>query len=401
MSKDLSRRKFVGLSAMASVAAMGGTTFSLTSCKKEETKAEKFEYEAIVIGSGFGGAVSALRLTEKGIETLMLEMGRQYEVRKDKDVFATNYKPDGRACWLKTKTIVPVVSDPFLFSVDSYIGVLDRVEYPNSHIRIYRGNCLGGGSVVYGAMLPYARPEFWDEFFPYIPYDDMVNKWYPKVETVLKHTTVPNDLLQSHVYRYARVGLEHCKKAGMQPVMLNCGVDFNIIRGELAGTERKAATVGDLIYGGNSGYKNSLDRNYIPAALGTGKLTINTQHKVDYIKHTPGEKYQYEVYVNTINEKGFYVTPKVYKTNKVFVNAGVAGTMDILLKSKYVGGLPNLNDEVGKHWGNNGNIMAMRTHITEETGATQCAVPVSAYAFLDNPVAPLLAEQAPFPITGI
>ena len=72
--------------------------------------------------------------------------------------------------------------------------------------------------------------------------------------------------------------------------------------------------------------------------------------------------------------------------------------MNILLKSKHTGGLPNLSDEIGKHWGNNGNIMAMRANIQEDTGAEQGSVPVTAYGDLNNPVTPLLAEQAPFPI---
>ncbi|HNC63299.1 MAG TPA: GMC oxidoreductase [Chitinophagales bacterium] len=396
-NNDLTRRKFVGLSAMATIATMGGTTFSLAGCKKDKVEnVPSSEQDVVIIGSGFGGAISALRLAEHGVKALMLEMGRQYTVSKYEDVFAKSLQPDGRSSWLKKKTIVPVVNDFLQFSIYKYVGVLDRIDYDTSYTRIYRGTCLGGGSVVYGAMLPYARPELWDKYFPYINYQDMTDKWYPKVKSVLDFSTVPDELLNSKMYDYARVALDHCDKAGMTPIFLNAGVNFDVIKGELDGTEKKCCMNGDVIYGAYNGYKNSLDRNYIPAAIATGNLTVQTMSKVDYInKRSDG---RYEVFVDIIDEVGEKIDRKLYIAKKVFINAGVAGTMDILLKSKYKGGLSNLSDEVGKHWGGNGNIMAMRTGLKENTGNVQGAVPVVAYGYLDSPVTPTLAEQAPLPI---
>ena len=375
---------------MAGVAA----SLPLTGCKKEPFAPTDDTIEAIVVGSGFGASVSALRLTQAGIKTLMLEMGKQYEVSSTKNVFASTLSPDGRSFWLKRKTEAPVTS--IQFDIPKYVGVLDKVSFPTSYMKIYRGTCLGGGSVVYGAMLPYARPELWDEYFPFVSYSDMTSKWYPKVKSVLDFSQIPTDLLNSNVYQFARVGLKQCERAGMEQVMLNAGVDFNIIKGELNGTEKKSSTGGELLYGSNNGYKNSLDRNYIPAAHATGNLTIETLHKVDFIKQLPNGNY--ELSVLKLNEQDDTIQTKVYTCKHLFVNAGVVGTMNILLKSKHIGGLPNLSDEVGKHWGNNGNIMAMRAAIQEDTGAQQCIVPVTAYGDLNNPVTPLLAEQAPFPI---
>lgn len=390
MKKSISRRKFVQLSALAGVAA----TLPLTSCKKQTFAPDTDTIDAIVIGSGFGASVSALRLTQAGVKTLMLEMGKQYEINPNKDVFTNTLSPDGRSFWLKRKTEAPVTS--IQFDIPKYVGVLDRVDYTTSYMKIYRGTCLGGGSVVYGAMLPYARPELWNEYFPYVSYSEMTSKWYPKVKSVLDFSQVPDDILENDVYKYARVGLKQCEKAGMEQVMLNAGVDFNIIRGELNGTTKKSATNQELLYGSNNGYKNSLDRNYIPAAQATGNLTVETLHKVDFIKQLPNGNF--ELTVLKLNEQGETTQTKIYTCKKVFVNAGVVGTMNILLKSKHVGGLPNLSDEIGKHWGNNGNIMAMRAAINEDTGAQQCSVPVTAYGDMNNPVTPLLSEQAPFPI---
>ena len=390
MKKSISRRKFLGLSALAGVAV----SMPLSACKKTAIAASETDIEAIVIGSGFGGSVAALRLGQAGIKTMLFEMGKQYTVDSVKNVFSQTLNPDGRSTWLKRKTIAPVVS--IQFDIPKYVGVLDRVDFPTSYMKIYRGTCLGGGSVVYGAMLPYAQPSLWNEFFPFVDYSEMTNIWYPKVKSVLNFSQIPDDLLNSNVFQFARVGLNHCERAGMEKVMLNAGVDFDIISGELDGRTKKSSTGGELLYGSNNGYKNSLDRNYIPAAYATGNLTIKTLHKVDHIRQLPDGKY--EVTVHKISEQGETESIKVYTCKHLFVNAGVVGTMQILLKSKHLGGLSSLNDEVGKHWGNNGNIMAMRTLLNEDTGAQQCIVPVTAYGNLDNPIAPLLAEQAPFPI---
>ena len=73
MKKKLNRRKFLGLSAMAGIAA----ALPVSGCKKDiNIIPNENETEAIVIGSGFGGSVAALRLGQAGIKTIMFERKR-------------------------------------------------------------------------------------------------------------------------------------------------------------------------------------------------------------------------------------------------------------------------------------------------------------------------------------
>lgn len=395
---DYNRRKFLGLSAMATAALYGSSVFSLTSCQKDplselpsETPIYGEDTDVVVIGSGFGGAVSALRMTEAGLDTIVLEMGKHYEVTVTQKPFSSTLNPDGRSVWLANKTNLPY--GPSFPIRDKGLGVLDRVSYKN--MGVYRGTCLGGGSVVYGAMLPQANALLWDNEFPDISYSEMEEKWYPKVRSVIPVNRVPEDILQSPYYKYARVGLKHARNANMEEFYIPGGVDFDKIRLEIKGVAKRYLTNGDLLYGDNSGAKHSVDRNYIPAAIGTGKLTIQTQSKVQHIEALQDGRY--EVLVEKIDDQGNVVKQYTIRSTYVFVCAGVVGTNGILLRSQHEGGLPNL-ERIGETVGVNGNIMSVRAFFGEPVGTKQCIVPVSGYYQPDNPHGIFLAEQAPLPV---
>jgi cholesterol oxidase len=90
---------------------------------------------AVVIGTGFGGSVAALRLGEAGIDTVVLERGRRWPIRADGNTFATFEQPDGRAYWLRDRTGEAILGLPQLEKrIDRYVGVLDVIEGDNIFI---------------------------------------------------------------------------------------------------------------------------------------------------------------------------------------------------------------------------------------------------------------------------
>lgn len=396
-NSNLSRRRFIGLSAMTYAGMAASSTIGLVSCKKDQIKtATNTDYEAIVIGSGFGGSVAALRLGEAGKKTLLLEMGKRFDTTSGNKPFSPQFFPDTRAAWLKTGNLEMPVKIPFSMSGGKTMGVLDRNKpTTNNSIDIYRGTGLGGGSLVYGAMLPRAIESKWAAHFNDIPYTDMTSKWYPKIESMLTVQTVPDDLYNSQYYQFSRVGRAQAERAGYNIFYIPSGFNFDKIRQEINGEIPKSATNGEMILGVNNGSKKSLDKNYLADAVGTGNVTIKLQHKVEEVRQLSDGTY--EINVTHMNDKGEIVEQLTYTCSHLFITAGVVGSMNILLKAKHNSTLPNLDDNLGKGWGSNGNIMVMRS-ITENTGAVASAAPIIGVSDLNNPIGSLLAEQAPFPL---
>ena len=100
----------------------------------------------LIIGSGYGSAVVALRLTERGIPVTILERGRLWnQPQADGKIFCTPFEPDGRAMWFKDRTEVVVKSFagvfPTSFATPVEAGAVD-VSGPAS-MRAFRGAGVG------------------------------------------------------------------------------------------------------------------------------------------------------------------------------------------------------------------------------------------------------------------
>lgn len=390
----MDRRRFLGMSTFATASVVGAGIFSLSSCKKDEQSSSKKKYKAIVIGSGFGGSVAALRLAESGIETLLLEMGKFYDVTQSANTFSSNLPPDKRSTWLKTKSELPFGVN--LSWPQKYVGVLDRVEYPN--LNIYRNVCLGGGSISNGGVLLEPDEYQYNRYlFPEIPFQELKDKYFPLVRNMLSAAQMPEDLFSSSHYQFAQVCKQHAINAGFEVKHADSFYNFDIWRKETEDLVPLSALKGELLYGNNNGIKNTLDRNYLAEALGTGNLTIQTLTKVTNIQNFPDEN-KYVVQVERINESGILLEEYELESEYVFVCAGSVGTSEILVKARDKGFLPDLSSKVGQYFGGNGNSFAIRNNIKEPTGPMHSSPPTLSVLDYNNPVTPLAAMQDIFPI---
>ncbi|MCX5205208.1 GMC oxidoreductase [Streptomyces sp. NBC_00237] len=356
---------------------------------------------ALVIGTGYGGSVTALRLALAGVDVHMVEMGMAWDTPgPDGNIFANTTKPDYRSFWLRTRTKQPLsnfLGFPLDKDVPRHTGILDAEDF--SGITVYQGRGVGGGSLVNGGMAVTPRRERFSAVLPSVDAEEMYGTYYPRANAGLGVTEVdPRWWESAECYQYARVGRKHAERSGFPFVFVPNVYDWEYMKQELAGSVPKSALVGEVLYGNNHG-KKSLQKTYLAQAKATGRVAISPLHRVTSVTPAPAGTPGYTVLVEQLDTTGAVTATKSVTADRVFFAAGSVGTSKLLTRLKATGALPRLNDEIGKGWGDNGNVMCGRAnHMWDATGKLQASMPT---AGIDNwEAGGAFAEVAPLP-TGI
>ena len=100
-----------------------------------------YDFDYIIIGSGFGGSVSALRLSEKGYKVLVIEKGKWFQA---KDFPKTNWN-------LRKWLWIPSLR---------FFGIMKFSIF--RHVAVISGTGVGGGSLVYANTLPIPKKTFYN-----------------------------------------------------------------------------------------------------------------------------------------------------------------------------------------------------------------------------------------------
>ncbi|MBB6501934.1 GMC oxidoreductase [Pedobacter cryoconitis] len=361
-----------------------GSAFPLPTQKEDE------HHRVIVIGTGYGAAVAALRLAEKGIKVIMLEMGMDWPARKDYNTFSKLLFPDKRSTWLKTRSILPFAN---IFTFKKYTGVLDRMDFDG--LKVYAGRGVGGGSLVNGGMAVVPKRTYFEQILPAVNANEMYDKYFPLANRMLKVNSISPAFFESTpYYKFTRTARDQAHAAGYKTTFVPNVYDFGYMEKESRNEVYQSALNGEVVYGNNAG-KQSLDKTYLAAALKTGNVEIRPLHQVNAIFKTGTG---YKLVVDKINTGGHVDFVKDFHCDYLFVCAGSIGTSQLMVKAKATGALPELNNEIGEGWGNNGNVMAGRNFIKQGTGSKQSCIPTMAIDDWDNQDHPLFAEISPMPM---
>ena len=230
----------------------------------------------LVIGSGFGGAISALRLAQAGQQVTVLERGHRWPKDPWRNIFSNDTLPDGRAFWhRKDAKMLTGIRTYF----DYFGGVLDSSDYPN--MNVWRGACVGGGSVVFTGVMIQPQKQYFEALFgDRVNYEEMDRSYYPRVRQMLNLNAMPADIYRSKPFHHSRVWDEHVRKAGYLTTPNDSIFNWEVIRQELRGQSRPSATIGLSNHGNSNGAKFDLNQNYLAQAQATGRAAIYPGHEV-------------------------------------------------------------------------------------------------------------------------
>ncbi|PRA97745.1 cholesterol oxidase [Chryseobacterium sp. MYb7] len=388
----MDRKNFIKISTLAisGFYFLQSGLFHVAERKNSNIK-ENLDVPIIIVGSGYGGAVSALRLCEAGKKVVLLEMGLNWE--KSGIPYSNLLKPGESSAWLKKKSIAPFMN---IFSLAPFTGALDRLDF--DHIKIWVGRGVGGGSLVNGGMAVTPKESYFKEVFPHLDAEKFYNHYFPLVQEELKVNVIDEQFLKDcSYYKFTRVGEEEAHKAGFKTMRVPNVYDFKYMEKEFRNEVPRSALNTEVIYGNNYG-KNSLDKTYLKKAMETGNLEILDLHCVQTIQLNNDKSYT--LHVQQIDTSGALIADKVFTCKKLILSAGTMGTLQLLLQSQAVNNLP-VHEKVGKNWGNNGNFMTGRNWVkplSGGTGAKQSTIPVGGIDNWDDPEHPFFTEIAPLPM---
>ncbi|MDF5757119.1 GMC family oxidoreductase [Spongiactinospora sp. TRM90649] len=328
--------------------------------------------DAIVVGSGFGGAVAAYRLAEAGQSVVVLERGRAYEPGG----FARTPAQMSRAFW-----------DPG----EGLYGMFDVWGFRGFDSVVASG--LGGGSLIYANVL-LRKDEEWfvkDEPLPGGGYENWpltradLDPHYDAVEKMIGVSPYPLRHPAFTVAEKTRAMQDASAELGLDWRLAPLGVSFAPAPGAEPGIglpirpgpypslhkttmRRTCRLCGECDIGCNDGAKNTLDHNYLAAAAHHG-ADLRVLHEVRAIRPRPGGGYEVDYLVHSPDTDDPDRAPRrtrpvtTMTCDRLVLGAGTYGTALLLLRAR--ADLPGLSDAIGTRFCGNGDLLTFLLRATD------------------------------------
>jgi len=311
--------------------------------------AERFD--VIVIGTGFGGAVSACRLAQAGARVLILERGRRWT----------------------PETYPRGPDDPWLYWNDQphkHNGWLDLRLFQG--MAVAQGAGVGGGSLCYSSVVMEADTERFAAGWPPEVTHAGLKPYYAKVRAMLAPRPIPagQRTRRFELLEQAAKQLGYGERVESVPLAISFdpGYSYDLpnpidpshskpfvnAQGVRQGT---CVHLGNCDIGCDVQAKNTLDLNYIPAAEASG-AELRTLHIVRSI--APADS-GYEVVWDVVDQGR--LLPGAAQADRVVLAAGSLGSTEILLRGRdQHRTLPKISRQLGARWSCNANFLSPATY---------------------------------------
>lgn len=332
-------------------------------------------YDVIVIGSGFGGAVTAARLAEKGMTVLVLERGRRWNRQTFPSVTNQDYIWDAN-CPEKCN------------------GWFDFRVFKD--MTVVQGAGVGGGSLVYANVSIEAKDELFNQGWPPEITVRELRPYYDKVTAML----TPHRLPANQLSRRFQIMKQGADKLGYGDRFRSLDIaitfdpewsydqpdPFNYANSK-SWINAQDVEQGTCVHCGNcdlgcpTGARNTLDLNYIPLAE-KHKAVVRDLHLVDRIAVAEGGGYRVDF--RQIKNGRFIAGSETAR--RVIVAAGSMGSTELLLRCRDEHKtLPQLSPFLGYNWSSNGDFLTPAFHDPEHRiSPTRGPTITSAIDFLDG-----------------
>lgn len=313
------------------------------------TEQMKSHYDAVVVGSGYGGSITAVRLAELGMNVCMLERGKEWvpgEMPDTPSGFVENLRHVDHRCGLFSKPL----------------GLYEYLAHDD--IDVLQGCGLGGTSLINANVAIRPDRELfaesrWPKALQQEADSGKIWDWYAEAEKGLGANPHPNALELKKVQALKKGGAGH---SDAEFSALNIVVNFNGERtNSLGEIQAECTDCGDCITGCNVGAKNTLRMNYLPQARAHG-AAIFTRIEVSHIQANADGGFSVWYRRNSEHGQGELES---LSARKVVLSAGSLGSTGILLRSAR-NGLP-LSRRLGDHFGGNGDFFGIAYNNDEIT----------------------------------
>jgi len=328
----------------------------------------KYDYEAIVIGSGFGGSINTCRLSKKWPgKVMLLERGKRYPMGsfpRSPHEMTNNFWNIVREDRKRPKNIG---------SKDMH-GMFDVRNFEHIDALVSAG--LGGGSLIYANVFLQPPDEVFDDNWPETCKKQVLQPYYQVSKEVLGARPIPQNAEPRRKVIRTEAFKAFAESDGRESQLL----DINVFFGNdfdkpldigVQDKNRYGAVQTSCVYcaecdvGCNTHSKNTLDLNYLHVAETEHKADIKTEVLAEKIVplNAQGEEdasasgeFGYRVYwLDLLNDK----QEQYADTNRVVVSTGTLGTNEFLMRCRDVyKTLPDINQNLGKHFSGNGDFLS-------------------------------------------